>query len=255
MAPSQRGRPARSTRARSRSGSDIHFAAGQYQPEDPFGMHLLAHEVAHTAQQAGHPPVAQAKLNVSTPGDASEDEADRAADAMVAGRPTSVASRPAAVYRSPNGSTSASTGSAGAPAAGPGGTFRKAGSFAQLIKLVEEAEARLAAAGLASTPQEVVHILRGIYYGTSWSMDFEGSGNEGSEMRNIGFDYYTKTTRPDDPRPALGESLFLALRNSAEVTDPAGKGTDFGHIMAGLDAQNWAARTLPTAAVAQASTS
>jgi|JI10StandDraft_1071094.scaffolds.fasta_scaffold12139_8 hypothetical protein len=227
-------------------GSDIHFAAGQYQPEDPFGMHLLAHEVAHTAQQAGHPPVAQAKLNVSTPGDASEDEADRAADAMVAGRPTSVASRPAAVYRSPNGSTSASTGSAGAPAAGPGGTFRKAGSFAQLIKLVEEAEARLAAAGLASTPQEVVHILRGIYYGTSWSMDFEGSGNEGSEMRNIGFDYYTKTTRPDDPRPALGESLFLALRNSAEVTDPAGKGTDFGHIMAGLDAQNWAARTLPT---------
>ena len=65
-------------------------------------------------------------------------------------------------------------------------------------------------------------------------------------MRNLGFDYYTKTTRPDDPRPALGESLFRALRDSAEVTDPGGKGTDFGHIMAGLDAQNWAARTLPT---------
>src|SRR5262245_45182622 len=30
------------------SGNDIHFAAGRYQPDDPFGMHLLAHEVAHT---------------------------------------------------------------------------------------------------------------------------------------------------------------------------------------------------------------
>src|SRR5262245_2876548 len=29
-------------------GNDIHFAAGAYQPEDPFGLHLLAHEVAHT---------------------------------------------------------------------------------------------------------------------------------------------------------------------------------------------------------------
>src|SRR5690348_18311617 len=33
------------------SGNDIHFGAGQYQPDDPFGMHLLAHEVAHTVQQ------------------------------------------------------------------------------------------------------------------------------------------------------------------------------------------------------------
>ncbi len=66
-------------------GNDIHFGAGHYQPDDPFGMHLLAHEVAHTVQQAGGGGQRQHKLEVSTPGDASEVEADRAADAMVRG--------------------------------------------------------------------------------------------------------------------------------------------------------------------------
>ncbi len=66
-------------------GQDIHFGAGTYQPDDPFGMHLLAHEVAHTVQQAGGAPHRQHKLEVSTPGDAAEHEADRAADAMVRG--------------------------------------------------------------------------------------------------------------------------------------------------------------------------
>ena len=34
-------------------GQDIHFADGQYRPGDPFGLHLLAHEVAHTVQMNG----------------------------------------------------------------------------------------------------------------------------------------------------------------------------------------------------------
>ncbi len=72
-------------------GNDIHFAAGQYQPDDPFGMHLLAHEVAHTVQQSGGAATTQYKLAVSSPGDAAEVEADRAADAMVAGETASVA--------------------------------------------------------------------------------------------------------------------------------------------------------------------
>ncbi len=66
-------------------GNDIHFGAGQYQPDDPFGMHLLAHEVAHTVQQSGGAATTHYKLAVSSPGDAAEVEADRAADAMVAG--------------------------------------------------------------------------------------------------------------------------------------------------------------------------
>jgi len=67
-------------------GQDIHFAAGQYDPSTPAGEHLLAHEVAHTVQQAGGAVGAQCKLEVSEPGDALEIEADRAADAMVSGQ-------------------------------------------------------------------------------------------------------------------------------------------------------------------------
>ena len=71
-------------------GNDIHFAAGRYQPDDPFGMHLLAHEVAHTVQQSGGAQRRQNKLEVSTPHDAAEHEADRAADAMVRGEAATV---------------------------------------------------------------------------------------------------------------------------------------------------------------------
>lgn len=72
-------------------GQDIHFGAGKYQPDDPFGMHLLAHEVAHTVQQAGGGAHRQHKLEVSTPFDAAEHEADRAADAMVRGERAQIA--------------------------------------------------------------------------------------------------------------------------------------------------------------------
>jgi hypothetical protein len=82
-------------------GQDIHFAEGRYAPDDPFGLHLLAHEVAHTVQQSGGAPDHQNKLEVSTPGDALEVEADRAADAMIAGQPAAVSGGPAVTARSP----------------------------------------------------------------------------------------------------------------------------------------------------------
>ena len=71
-------------------GQDIHFGAGQYDPSSGGGEHLLAHEVAHTVQQSGGPPVRQNKLEVSSPDDPQEHEADRAADAMVSGSPFSI---------------------------------------------------------------------------------------------------------------------------------------------------------------------
>ena len=73
-------------------GQDIHFGAGQYDPSSGGGQHLLAHEVAHTVQQRGGSPVRQNKLEVSSPHDAAEHEADRAADAMVSGAPTTIGS-------------------------------------------------------------------------------------------------------------------------------------------------------------------
>jgi hypothetical protein len=80
-------------------GQDIHFGAGQYDPASAAGQHLIAHEVAHTVQQRGGSPVRRHKLEVSSPGDAVEVEADRAADAMVRGEPARVAGAPGGVAR------------------------------------------------------------------------------------------------------------------------------------------------------------
>ncbi len=74
------------------SGQDIHFGDGHYDVSSAFGVHLIAHEAAHTVQQRGGSPTRQHKLEVSGPTDAAEVEADRAADAMVSGTPASVGS-------------------------------------------------------------------------------------------------------------------------------------------------------------------
>jgi hypothetical protein len=51
-------------------GADIHFAEGQYAPTDPFGLHLLAHEVAHTQQRGA--VVARKEVDGAKPGDDKE---------------------------------------------------------------------------------------------------------------------------------------------------------------------------------------
>ena len=58
-------------------GSDIFFAPGQYNPGTSSGNELIAHEVAHVAQQRGAP--AGGPLTVSQPGDAMEREAEAVA--------------------------------------------------------------------------------------------------------------------------------------------------------------------------------
>jgi hypothetical protein len=68
-------------------GNDVVFGEGQYDHTSADGLHLIAHEVAHTVQQTGvsSPTPANKNLSVSEPGDSLEREADAAADAMVAG--------------------------------------------------------------------------------------------------------------------------------------------------------------------------
>jgi hypothetical protein len=68
-------------------GQHIHFAAGQYDPASTGGRQLLAHELAHTAQQQGSPSQSSAGLEVSQPGDALEIEADRVTQAVSSGNP------------------------------------------------------------------------------------------------------------------------------------------------------------------------
>lgn len=61
-------------------GHDVVFAQGQYAPETPAGKHLLAHELAHVAQQKEAPPTAPADVQMGHPGDAFEQAAELAAD-------------------------------------------------------------------------------------------------------------------------------------------------------------------------------
>lgn len=83
--------------------------------------------------------------------------------------------------------------------------------------------------------EERIAILRGIYYGTDWSLDFSV---EHSQTRNFAFQRYTgKISPPQDPRPLIGSALFTNLFNSAEVSEGIHK-FDFGHMVIGLDARN-----------------
>lgn len=75
-------------------GQDMVFGAGQYEPGLQDGKILLAHELTHVVQQrqAGEVAPLQGKLDVSHPGDSSEQEADAIANQIVAGKPGQIQS-------------------------------------------------------------------------------------------------------------------------------------------------------------------
>lgn len=82
-------------------GSAVFFRDGAYRPDEPCGLWLLAHEVAHVAQQAsGRGPRGAAGRGavpaVGRAGDAWEAEADRFADAVLTGRAVAGGPRPRA---------------------------------------------------------------------------------------------------------------------------------------------------------------
>lgn len=73
------------------TGRDIFFRAGEYRPNQPGGLELLAHEVVHTEQQRQGAVSTQAASDsaaISEPGDQFEQEADNAARSFVAGQTT-----------------------------------------------------------------------------------------------------------------------------------------------------------------------
>lgn len=75
-------------------GNRVVFGAGQYQPNTATGRQLIAHELSHTLQQAGETHNSIASLVLGELGGSLEQQADRAADAVMAG------SRPPALTRS-----------------------------------------------------------------------------------------------------------------------------------------------------------
>ena len=79
-------------------GSDIVFGANEYAPSTPSGQHLLAHELAHVAQQR-HGPTGS-PLRIQPANDPLETQAESVAKAALAGgRPSTLAGAGSAVAR------------------------------------------------------------------------------------------------------------------------------------------------------------
>lgn len=99
------------------TGRDIYFSQGAYNPSSQSGQRLIAHELAHVAQQnqgaAGAKPQG---FSVSHPSDPLERQADAAADAVMRGEmfPALTSSTASVVHRQAGGA-------APAPAAAGGG--------------------------------------------------------------------------------------------------------------------------------------
>lgn len=66
-------------------GQDIHFGAGEFDPSSRQGMHLIAHEVAHTLQQRMSRSDASLARTPARASAAAEQEADAFADAFMRG--------------------------------------------------------------------------------------------------------------------------------------------------------------------------
>lgn len=71
-------------------GQHIHFAAGQWRPQEREGMRLIAHELGHTLQQQGASDTPTGRVEIGAAESPLEHEADVAADAALAGRTASV---------------------------------------------------------------------------------------------------------------------------------------------------------------------
>jgi len=122
----------------------------------------------------------------------------------------------------------------------------KARSFAAYVGLIDTAEKLLTKAGQATVEQRLI-TLRGIYYGTTWSLDYEVESKRsvpGALIRNAGFLTYTGGNSPHDPRPAFGKTTLLQdLKDSQSMMDGA-RSVDMGHLLIGLETRtNTVART------------
>jgi hypothetical protein len=236
------------------AGADIAFAAGRFQPATFAGRRLLAHELTHFVQQltpnrAGafsQSPIVRRQADsdafkqgyqdalrgeASHPGPLNDEGMADYERGYEKGRSESMPGPVAAPGPSQPGAS-------GAPA--PCTTaFTRANSFQELIGLVRAAEAALSSAGITS-PKDQIHAIRGVFYGTLWSLDYSV---EKSTTRNEGFQRFTRpsenvaTSIPPDVRAAFGCGLFDALKNSQDMIDPSGRQVDFGHLVIGLDAR------------------
>jgi hypothetical protein len=108
------------------------------------------------------------------------------------------------------------------------------------VDLIRKAENALVKKASMNDPNDRACALRGIYYGTMWSLDYKVEGKRtelGARIRNLGFLTYTAGNVPADPRPAIGTELFNDLQNSQSIVD-GGRGIDIGHMLIGIETRN-----------------
>jgi len=215
-------------------GRNVVLGAGQYAPGTEQGKRLLAHELTHTLQQ-GDAPAPGASLTIDDPGSLYERHANAAAERVAAGESADAFHHAESVHTS---------GLMRKPKTTCASTFSKAGSAAALIVLVRAAETKMSAAGITAV-EDQIKTLRGVYYGTTWSLDFKV---EKSAIRNKGFNWFTQslTNSPQDPTTIFDCGLFDALQKSQDVKFGSVE-LDFGHTIVALDARNATTPLLPGA--------
>jgi hypothetical protein len=110
-------------------------------------------------------------------------------------------------------------------------------TFTGVVALLRKAEDLLIKKAGQTDSKDRACTLRGIYYGTDWSLDYKVErkrSEAGARIRNLGFLAYTGGNLPVDPRPALGQALVDDLQGSQSIHDH-GMGIDVGHVMIGLE--------------------
>ncbi|GAA4936154.1 hypothetical protein ACFPM3_06280 [Streptomyces coeruleoprunus] len=120
----------------------------------------------------------------------------------------------------------------------------KATSFRTAVALIRAAEDALIKKAGQTSPLDRVSTLRGVYYGTPWSLDYKVESVRsmgGAHIRNLGFLTYTGATIPADPRPAFAGTTLLADLQASQSIRDRGRGIDIGHMLIGLEVRASAA--------------
>ena len=214
------------------TGPHIVFGKGQFSPGSDAGRRLIAHELTHTVQQQAGPAVVARQDDP----DAGTPDIRDAGEPLPGGVPEQPTPQP---VEEPQPAPPQPAPPVQQPQQQCTTTYRPATSFQSFIDLVRAAEARLTAAGISSVTDQI-HVLRGIYYGTTWSADY---AVERSTLRNEGFQRFTRPSTnpaasvPQDPRTVLSCGLFTALQQSQDLVDASGRHVDVGHLIIGLDAR------------------
>jgi hypothetical protein len=234
-ADGQAAEAARAVNARAFTlGRDVVFGTGEYKPRSNEGQRLLAHELTHVVQQA---------LGANVPNQRSFDSGTERNKELT--RPKLLSNLPTEQtqlirYKPRNLKTKQKPPKARQKKVDQPSSknrckepIKHAKTIQQYIVFLRQAEQKLIQAGVTD-PNIRIKIFSEIYYGTSWSRDYQV---EKSDVRNLGFQIYTRRSwefprQSSDPRDCLGCGLFLSLRESGDVG-----GIDIGHLLIGLNAR------------------